>query len=126
MKSKFKSIKSLFVLSVLCLKRSFGSNKKSPGLTVSAEEKTKQVYESWAVNSIQLLDITNKFGEIRISDERTDSITIDVTITVEARDEKQADDLLDLLNVEFRKSGSTVYAVTKIENSFKRIRFSLI
>ncbi len=96
MKSKFKLITGLFFISIICL-----------GITVVAEEKSKQVYESWAVNSVQSLDITNKFGEIRVSDERTDSITIDVTITVEARDEKKADDLLEMLEVEFKKSGST-------------------
>jgi len=101
----------MLVLSILCL-----------GLTVVAEEKTKQVYKSWDVNSVQSLDITNKFGEIRVSEERTDSVTIDVTITVEARDEKNAEELLEMLDVSFRKSGSTVYAVTRIENNFKSQR----
>jgi len=111
MMSKFKIITALFLISLI-----------SAGITAVAEEKSKEVHESWALNSVQTMDITNKFGEVKVTQERTDSITIDVIITVEARDENKADDLLEQLNVEFRKSGSTVYAVTKIDNNFKSQR----
>ncbi|MDB4584279.1 DUF4097 domain-containing protein [Draconibacterium sp.] len=111
MMSKFKLITVLVIISILAVE-----------VTAVAEEKTKEFYESWGVTSIQSLDITNKFGEIRVTDERTDSVTIEVTITVEARDENKADDLLEMLEVEFKKSGSTLYAVTKIENNFQSQR----
>ena len=111
MKSKFKLISALFLISLI-----------SAGIIAVAEEKAKEVHESWALNSVQTMDITNKFGEVKVTQERTDSITIDVIITVEARDEKKADELLEQLNVEFKKSGNTVYAVTKIENDFKSQR----
>jgi len=115
MKTVFKTIAAIFVISIL-----------SAGTTVIAEEKTKEYYESWSVSSVQALEISNKFGEVRVSSDRTDSVTISVTVTVEARDEKRADDLLDKIEVEFKKSGSTAKALTTIQNNFKsQSKFSI-
>ncbi len=115
MKQVFKTIAAIFVIGIL-----------SAGTTTIAEEKTKEFYESWAVKSVQSLEIDNKFGEVKVTNERTDSITIAVTITVEARDERRADDLLDKIEVEIRKSGDLVKAVTTIENNFKsQSKFSI-
>ena len=111
MKLAFKLIAAIFVISIL-----------SAGTTVIAEEKTKEYNEKWAASSVQSLEITNKFGEIKVINEGGSEITINVVITVEARDEKRADDLLDKINVEFKKSGSTVKAVTTIESNFKSQR----
>ncbi len=108
MKTKFRILTLLIVISIL-----------SVGKTVVAEEKTKELYEAWAAKSVQTLDITNKYGEVKVTNNRADSVTIAVTITVEARDEKRADDLLDKIEVEFKRSGSVAKAVTSIENNFK-------
>ena len=108
MKTKFRILTLLIIISIL-----------SVGKTAVAEEKTKELYEAWAAISVQTLDITNKYGEVKVTNNRADSVTIAVTITVEARDEKRADDLLDKIEVEFRRSGSTVKAVTTISNNFK-------
>lgn len=91
-------------------------------IQANAEEKTKEFYQSWSVNAVQSLEIENKFGEVKIVNERTDSVSIEVVVTVEARDEKKADDLLDLIEVEFRKSGSIAKAVTEIKSNFKSQR----
>ncbi len=115
MKQVFKTIAAIFVIGIL-----------SAGTTTIAKEKTKEFYESWAVSSVQSLEIANKFGEVKVTNERTDSISIAVTVTVEARDERRADDLLDQIEVEIRKSGDFVKAVTSIENNFKsQSKFSI-
>lgn len=111
MKQAFKTIAAIFVISIL-----------SAGTTVIAEEKTKEYNETWAASDIKSLEIINKFGEIKIKNDGGSEITIDVTITVEARDERRADDLLDRIEVEFKKSGNTIKAVTTIENNFKSQR----
>ncbi|NQU53628.1 MAG: hypothetical protein HQ522_13925 [Bacteroidetes bacterium] len=109
--SKFKFITALFIISIL-----------SAGVTALAEEKTKEYNETWAASSVQSLEITNKFGEIKVKNEGGSEITIDVVVTVEARDERRADDLLDQIEVEFTKSGSSIKATTTIENNFKSQR----
>ncbi|WP_167614817.1 hypothetical protein [Maribellus sediminis] len=102
----FKLIAALFVISILTT-------------AVSAEEKTKEYNESWPVSEVSSLEISNKFGEVRVNNDGGSEVTIDVKITVEAANEKKAEELLDMIEVNFSKSGSTVKAVTEIENNFK-------
>ncbi len=115
MKSKCKFFVLFFVLGIL-----------STGLKAAGEEKTKELHQGWTVNSIQTLEVSNKFGEIKINNFGGDSVTIDVVVTVEAPNEKRADELLELINVDFGKSGNTARAETKISNDFKsRQKFSI-
>ena len=86
---------------------------------VSAEEKTKEFHESWPVSEVGTLQILNKFGEIKINNDGGSEVTIDVKVTVEGANEKKANELLDLIEVNFSKSGSTVKAETEIESDFK-------
>ncbi len=106
----FKLVVTLFLVSIL-----------SAGVA-NGEEKQKEYHESWQVSDVSALQITNKFGEIRINNDGGSEVTIDVTVTVEAANERKADELLDMINVEFGKSGSTVKAETSIENNFKSQR----
>lgn len=86
---------------------------------VTAEEKTKEYHESWPVNQVSTLQISNKFGEIKINNDGGSEVTIDVKVTVEAANEKRTNELLGLIDVKFQKSGSTVSAETEIESDFK-------
>ncbi len=92
------------------------------GNTVSAIEKTKKYHESWAARGVETLNISNKFGEVKFKNEGGSEITIDVLVTVEASNESKANDLLDKIDVEFGKNGSTVKAETSIENNFRSNR----
>jgi hypothetical protein len=86
---------------------------------ISAEEKTKEYHEKWLVSEVNSLEINNRFGEVKVVNEGGSEITIDVEITVEAVSESAADKFLDLIEVNFSKSGSTVKAETTIDNGFK-------
>jgi len=93
---------------------------------LSAEEKTKEFHEAWTINSVETLKIINKFGEVKIYNNRSDSVTIDVVITVEAPNENKADELLEEINIEFGKSAKTIKAETIITKDFKsRQKFSI-
>lgn len=107
MKRTFKLLSLLFVISIL-----------SAGKTL-AGELTKNFHDSWTVSSVSTLEISNKFGKIYINDNGGDSVTVDVVVTVEAADERRGNELLDKIEVNFRKSSGTASAVTKIENDFK-------
>ena len=106
----FKFITTLIVISMLTT------------AAVSAEEKTKEYNESWPVDAVSTLQVVNKFGEVRINNDGGSEVTIDVTVTVEAANERKAEELLDMIEVKFSKSGSTVKAETEIENNFKSQR----
>jgi hypothetical protein len=91
-----------------------------------AVEKSKEYHESWPVNSVESLEINNKFGDIKVVNDRVDLVTIDVVITVEAGNEINAEELLSLIDVDFNKTGSTVRAVTDISSDFEsRQKFSI-
>ncbi|HSO87915.1 MAG TPA: hypothetical protein VLQ91_15275 [Draconibacterium sp.] len=92
------------------------------GRTVLAEEKTKKYHESWSASSVETLDISNKFGEVKFKNEGGTEITIDVLVTVEASSASKATELLNMIDVDFSKTGTTVKAVTSIENNFKSQR----
>ena len=112
---KFKLIAVLFVIGAL-----------TTGIKAIAEEKTKEYNESWSASSVETLEIANKFGEVKVNNDGGSQITIDVVITVEAPNESKANDLLDQINVDFNKSGSTIKAETKITKNFKsRQKFSI-
>lgn len=111
MNPKFKLVAALFVLSILFA-----------GTNAFAEEKTKEYHESWAASSIESLEVINKFGEVKVKNEGGTEITIDVVVTVEARDERDANELLEKIDVQFSKNGSTLKAVTSIEKNFKSQR----
>ncbi len=115
MKPKFKKIALLLLLGAIMV-----------GVKANAEEKTKEYHESWAASSVQTLDISNKYGEVKIKNSEASDVTIDVIVTVEAPNEGKANELLNLIDIDFGKSGGTVSAETEISKDFKsRMKFSI-
>jgi len=115
MKSKFKLMALLFLMGFF-----------ATGLKAVAEEKTKEYHQEWAASSVESLEVINKFGEVKVTNNGGSQVTIDVVVTVEAANSGKANELLGLINVDFAKSGSTVKAETKIDSDFKsRMKFSI-
>jgi len=83
---------------------------------VSAERISKRVYKNYPANTVKKLDINNKYGNIYIENNRTDSVIVSANIWVEGTSDK-ARRLLDNINVTVNLNGSTVVAVTEIENT---------
>jgi hypothetical protein len=84
-------------------------------LNVSGSRISKKVYKNYPVNQVQKLDINNKYGNIYIEDNRTDSVIISAEIWVEGSSDR-AQRLLNNINVTINLNGSTVVAVTNIDN----------
>ena len=115
MKRKFNMVASLILLLAI-----------TAGLPAFSQEKTKEYHESWSAASVQTLDINNRFGEVKVTNKGGNNVTVDVVVTVEAANERRAEELLDQINVSFSKTGSTAFAETHISRSFKsRQRFSI-
>lgn len=85
-------------------------------INVNAERITKKIYKNYPVSQVQKLDLNNKYGNIYIENDRTDSVVVSAEIKVEGTSEK-ARRLLDNINVRISLNGSTVVAVTEIENT---------
>ncbi len=85
-------------------------------LNVNAERISKRIYKNYPVNAVRKLDLNNKYGNIYIENNRTDSVIVAADIWVEGTSEKSRR-LLNNINVTVNLSGSTVVAVTNIENT---------
>jgi len=81
------------------------------------EKTIKRVYKSFPVNQVAKLELSNKYGNIQIDDNRKDSVIINVEVWVDGSGSR-AQRLLDNINVNINTSGSTVSATTDFKNDF--------
>ena len=86
-------------------------------LQAQAEKITKKIYKSFPVSQVSKLELSNKYGNIQIDDNRKDSVVIDVVIWVDGSGSR-AQRLLDNIDVDINTSGSTVSATTNIRENF--------
>jgi hypothetical protein len=115
MKRKVRYIAVLFFLVVFAC-----------GTKAVAAEKTKEYHESWPVNSVQTLEINNRFGDVNVTWKGGNDVTVDVVITVESPNELRADELLEQITVSFSKTGNAVVAETHLGRGFKtNLQFSI-
>jgi len=84
-------------------------------LNVNAARISKKVYKNYPADKVNKLEVNNKYGNIYLENNRTDSVIVSADIWVEGSSER-AHHLLDNINVTVNLSGSTVVAVTNIEN----------
>lgn len=106
MKSKFKLTIALLVFSTMLV-------------GAAGAEYTKNIRKAWPKSGITALQVSNKFGEIKINDIGGDSVTIKVVITIENPTGNKAKELMDMINIDFNKTGSLVSASTSIDDNFK-------
>lgn len=85
-------------------------------VTASATRISKHVYKNYPVGKVQKLDLNNKYGNIYIENNRTDSVVVSVDIWVEGSSDR-AQRLLNNIDVTVNLNGTTVVAVTSIENN---------
>ena len=86
-------------------------------LQVHAERTTKKIYKSFPLNQVAKLELSNKYGNIQMDDNRKDSVVISVEIWVEGSGNR-AQKLLDNINVNIENEGNTVSASTEFRNDF--------
>ncbi len=82
-----------------------------------AERISKRVYRSYAIGQVAKLELSNKYGNIRIDENRKDSVVVGVEIWVDGSGSK-AQKLLDNITVNISQSGKTVSATTEFRNEF--------
>lgn len=106
MKFKFKLTIALLILSTMIV-------------SAVGADYTKNIRKAWAKSAVTALKVTNKFGEVKINDLGGDSVTVKVVITIENPSGSKAKELMDMIQIDFEKSGGLVNAETKIEDNFK-------
>ena len=87
-----------------------------------ATVKTKNFSQNWAVSEVGTLEIINKYGDVRVTNNSGSQVTVNVVVTVDAPNERRADELLGTINVNFSKIGNTVKAETNITENLSILR----
>ncbi|NOQ24413.1 MAG: hypothetical protein GQ564_03545 [Bacteroidales bacterium] len=85
-----------------------------------SEEFSKNLHKDYDANENTLLVIQNKFGDVDINNWDKNKVSIDVTITVDHKNEEKAKELIEYIEVEFNQSGNTIEAITKIDEKFSK------
>ncbi len=111
---KFKSTLLLIIVQLLVITSAFAAG----------EEFSKNLHKDYDANANTLLVIQNKFGNVDINNWDKNKVSIDVTITVDHKNEEKAKELIDLINVKFNQSGNTIEAITEIDEKFSKWNFS--
>lgn len=106
----FKSVILLIFVQLLVISSAFALS----------DEFSKNLHKEYNADANTLLIIENKFGDIDINNWDKNKVTIDVTITVDHRNEDKAKELLDYITVNFKQSGNTIEAITDIDDKFSK------
>ncbi len=106
MKSKFNLTIALLLVSTMIV-------------GAAGAEYSKTLRKAWPKSGVTALKVTNKFGEVKINDMGGDSVTIKVVITVENPTGNKAKELMNMIQIDFQKSGGLVSTETSIDENFK-------
>ncbi|AFM04100.1 hypothetical protein Fleli_1692 [Bernardetia litoralis DSM 6794] len=81
------------------------------------EEKQKVVKATFKVNSDELLTISNKYGNINFTNHDKNEVSIHVTILAWARSDKEAQKILDRIEIDQDHDSESITFETQIEES---------
>ncbi len=92
------------------------------GFTTRAaeDEYSKKIHKEYDTNEQTHLDLTNKYGDVEITNWSKNTLVIDVKITVDHRSEEKAKELLDHITVNFNQNDNTIEVETEIEENFNK------
>jgi len=111
---KFKSIVLIFFIQILVVSAAFSA----------AEEFSKNLHKEFDADQNTLFVIENKFGDVNINNWDKNQVVIDVTITVDHRDEKKAKELIEYIQVDLTQEENTIKAITTIDKEFSKWNFT--
>ncbi len=86
------------------------------GIANAQDKYEKKFHEQYDVNKETTFEISNKFGDIIITNTKVNTITIDAEIVVKSRSKAKADKIMDKISVNISKEGNTINAETMIDN----------
>jgi hypothetical protein len=84
------------------------------------DEYSKDKHEEYDVNEETVLVISNKYGNVDVTNWEQDRVSIDVTVTVDHRNEDRARELLDDILVNISKQDNRIEAITDFDRNFSR------
>ncbi|MFP4025284.1 MAG: hypothetical protein ACLFVR_12235 [Thiohalospira sp.] len=110
----FKSILLIFFVQIFIVSAAFSA----------ADDFSKNLHKEFSADQNTLLLIQNKFGDVVINNWDKNQVVIDVTITVDHKNEDKAKELLEYIHVDISQEGNTIKAITTIDNKFSKWNFT--
>jgi hypothetical protein len=89
-------------------------------LQAAEDEYSKNKKKEYQVNDQTVLSVTNKYGDVNITNWDKDIVSIDATVTVDHRNEEKARELLDEIVINLSREGNTITAETEFDKGFNR------
>jgi hypothetical protein len=87
-------------------------------LQAAQDEYSKNKHEEYDVNEQTVLVLSNKYGDVDITNWENDKVSIDVKVTVDHRREEKARELLEDILIRINKDGNTIEAITEFDKNF--------
>lgn len=92
----------------------------SMSIQAASDEYSKNKQKEYEVDKETLLSVSNKYGDVNITNWENDRVSIDVTVTVDHSKEEKARELLDDILINFSREGNTITAETDFDKGFNR------
>ena len=89
-------------------------------LDVQAKDKkdfVKVINETFEISSDGKVDLNNRYGKVNVKTWDKNQVEIDVTITVDAKNEETAQEVFDRIKIDIQNSSNSVSVLTEIESS---------
>jgi hypothetical protein len=86
--------------------------------SVTAQEVTKEFHKEYKAGTATTLNISNRYGDVKIESWDKDQVVIDVKITVDHPDKSRAEKLLSYIDIQFSEGENLITAKTVIDEKF--------
>ncbi|MFP4621864.1 MAG: hypothetical protein ACLFM7_11185 [Bacteroidales bacterium] len=84
------------------------------------DEYSKNKHREYDVNEETVLVISNKYGNVDVTNWNRDKVSVDITVTVDHRREERARELLEDIIPEISQQENTIRAITNFDRNFSR------
>lgn len=95
------------------------------GSALADDKYKKEYHQDYQVSPNLLFEIKNKFGDIQIENWDKNTVSIDVTITVETGSQSKANAVFEKVMINFKQVDSMISAVTEIKDHIKNVNLSI-
>jgi len=86
------------------------------GIPFKKKEFTKKIEKTFDISADGKVDLSNRYGQVTVKTWEQNKVEINVLIKVNSRDEDDADETFDRIDIEFSNSANFVSAATHIES----------
>jgi len=83
--------------------------------TMAKQEYSRTINKEFSISADGFTELQNKYGNVTVKVWQQNKVQIDVTIKVNARDQRAAQEVFDRINVIFSNTATSVRAITEIE-----------